>query len=82
MIKKCNFFSVRINNFYTSSSSYNCQLADLDVDQTLNSDINEDSAWNIYEKIESPSCDSRFDGGGGGILDPTTGDPAFEQDRF
>lgn len=65
----------RLQGFYVSSSANNCQLSELDVDQTISSDITQDSSWNIYERDFSPICDERFnnDGNGGGILDDPPG---------
>ena len=52
----------RVDTFYVSSSTTNCQLTSLEISNILSSDLSKDNDWNIYEKTEN--CNDN--GGGGG----------------
>ena len=60
-----NIFFFRVNHFKVTSSAVNCQLTALDVDQVLSTDISPDSAWNIYEREFSSTCNDGGNNGGG-----------------
>ena len=53
------FYSFRVDTYYVSSSTSNCQLTALHVEDILSTDLNSNNAWNVYEKKD---C-----GGGGGL---------------
>ena len=56
----------RVDTFYVSSSTTNCQLTSLDVSNILSSDLSKDNDWNIYEKTEN--CNDNGGGGGSSML--------------
>ena len=56
------FYSFRVDTYYVSSSTSNCQLTALHVEDILSTDLNSNNAWNVYEKKD---CG---DGGGSGIF--------------
>ena len=53
------FIFYRVDTYYVSSSTSNCQLTALHVEDILSTDLNSNNAWNVYEKKD---C-----GGGGGL---------------